>query len=199
MEIERQRGISVATSVMGFEYAKKQINILDTPGHQDFAEDTYRTLTAVDSAVVVIDVAKGVEAQTEKLVNVCRMRATPIMVYINKLDRLGKDAFELLDEIEEKLSLKVRPLSWPINMGKDFKGVYNLYEKNLQLFQPSKQTITESIVFEDINSPELEEYIGKEDAARLREELELIEEVYPKFSKETYLNSEVSPVFFGSA
>jgi peptide chain release factor 3 len=121
------------------------------------------------------------------------------MVYINKLDRLGKDAFELLDEIEEKLSLKVRPLSWPINMGKDFKGVYNLYEKNLQLFQPSKQTITESIVFEDINSPELEEYIGKEDAARLREELELIEEVYPKFSKETYLNSEVSPVFFGSA
>ncbi len=199
MEIERQRGISVATSVMGFEYKEKQINILDTPGHQDFAEDTYRTLTAVDSAIVVIDVAKGVETQTEKLVNVCRMRDTPIIVFVNKLDRLGKDAFELLDEIEEKLSLRVRPLSWPINMGDNFKGVYNIYEKNLKLFSPSKQTVTESIIIEDVNSPELESYIGEEDAEQLREELQLIDEVYDQFDEESYRAGKLSPVFFGSA
>jgi len=128
MEIEKQRGISVATSVMGFEYNDIKINILDTPGHQDFAEDTYRTLTAVDSVIVVIDVAKGVETQTEKLVKVCRMRNTPVIIFINKLDREGKHAFELLDEIEEKLDLKLTPLSWPISMGHDFKGVYDLYE-----------------------------------------------------------------------
>ena len=199
MEIERQRGISVATSVMGFEYDGKQINILDTPGHQDFAEDTYRTLTAVDSAIVVIDVAKGVEPQTEKLVNVCRMRNTPVIVFINKLDRLGKDAFELLDEIEEKLNLKVRPLSWPINMGDKFKGVYNLYEKNLKLFTPSKQVVTESVTIDDIQDPSLDEYVGEEDAETLRQELELIDEVYPDFSNEAYASGEISPVFFGSA
>lgn len=129
MDIERQRGISVATSVMAFEYRDRQINILDTPGHKDFAEDTYRTLSAVDSVIVVIDVAKGVEEQTEKLVEVCRMRNTPIIVFINKLDREGKDAFDLLDEVEEKLKIKVIPLSWPIGMGQRFQGVYNLYEK----------------------------------------------------------------------
>lgn len=199
MEIERQRGISVATSVMGFQYREKQINILDTPGHQDFAEDTYRTLTAVDSAIVVVDVAKGVEAQTEKLVKVCRMRDTPIIVFVNKLDRMGKDAFELLDEIEEKLDLKVRPLSWPINMGDKFKGVYNLYEKNLQLFTPSKQTVTDTITIDDINDPELDELIGSEDAEKLREELELINEVYPPFDQDTYRDATINPVFFGSA
>lgn len=199
MEIERQRGISVATSVMGFQYKGKQINILDTPGHQDFAEDTYRTLTAVDSAIVVIDVAKGVEQQTEKLVNVCRMRNTPVIVFVNKLDRLGKEAFELLDEIEEKLNIRVKPLSWPINMGDKFKGVYNLYEKNLQLFTPSKQTVTETITFDDVNDPTLKEYIGEEDAQKLREELELINEVYPEFSNEAYSSGQISPVFFGSA
>ena len=131
MEIEKQRGISVATSVMGFEYGGKKINILDTPGHKDFAEDTYRTLTAVDSVIVVIDVAKGVEEQTEKLVSVCRMRNIPMIVFINKLDREGKDAFDLLDEIEQKLGLKVVPLSYPIGMGYDFKGIYNIWEKNI--------------------------------------------------------------------
>jgi len=134
MEIERQRGISVATSVMGFEYKDIKINILDTPGHQDFQEDTFRTLTAADSVVVVIDVAKGVESQTEKLVKVCRMRNIPIIVFINKMDRPGKDAFELLDEIEQKLHLKVTPLSWPINMGPAFKGVYNIFSNSLNLF-----------------------------------------------------------------
>ena len=134
MEIERQRGISVATSVLAFEYKGYKINILDTPGHKDFAEDTYRTLTAVDSVIVVIDVAKGVEEQTEKLVKVCRMRNIPMLVFINKLDREGKDAFDLLDEVEQKLGLRVVPLSLPIGMGADFQGIYNIWENNIQLF-----------------------------------------------------------------
>ncbi len=198
MEIERQRGISVATSVMGFEYAGSKINILDTPGHQDFAEDTFRTLTAVDSVIVVIDVAKGVEPQTEKLVKVCRMRNTPIIVFINKLDRPGKDAFELLDEIEKKLELTVTPLSWPIGMGGGFKGVYNNYFKKLNLFTPGKQVVEESIEFDDLADPELETYLGDQ-AEDLRTELELVEGVYPEFNKEAYLNAALSPVFFGSA
>ncbi len=198
MEIERQRGISVATSVMGFEYNDLNINILDTPGHQDFAEDTFRTLTAVDSVIVVIDVAKGVEPQTEKLVKVCRMRKTPIIVFINKLDRPGKDGFELMDEVEQKLDLKVTPLSWPINMGPDFKGVYNIYEKNLYLFEPSKQRVEERFAFDDVNDPELESLIGK-DASILRDELSLIEGVYPDFNRDEYLSGNISPVFFGSA
>ena len=134
MEIERQRGISVATSVMAFNYRGLKINILDTPGHMDFQADTFRTLTAADSVIVVIDVAKGVETQTEKLVKVCRMRKTPIIVFTNKMDREGKEAFDLLDEIEQKLGLKTCPLSWPIGMGQRFKGVYNMYEKKLNLF-----------------------------------------------------------------
>src|SRR5210317_373926 len=146
MEIERQRGISVATSVLAFIYKDKKINILDTPGHKDFAEDTFRTLTAVDSVIVVIDVAKGVEEQTEKLVEVCRMRKIPIIVFINKLDREGKDGFDLLDELEKKLNFKVCPLSFPIGMGYDFQGVYNLWEHNIQLFQDEqKQTIGKKI------------------------------------------------------
>lgn len=200
MEIERQRGISVATSVMGFEYGDKKINILDTPGHQDFAEDTYRTLTAVDSVIVVIDVAKGVEAQTEKLVEVCRMRETPIMIFINKLDREGKDAYDLLDEIEQKLGLKVCPLSWPIGMGQRFMGVYNIWGANLKLFtEEKKQKIGESIEVDDINSTEIDRYIGSDAATTLREELDLIQGVYPSFDREAYLRGEVSPVFFGSA
>ena len=156
MEIERQRGISVATSVMAFEYQGKHINILDTPGHQDFAEDTYRTLTAVDSAIVVVDVAKGVETQTEKLVSVCRMRQTPIIVFINKLDREGRDAFDLLDEIEAKLGLRLCPLSWPIGMGADFQGVYDLWSKSLLIYnQVSKQRVAEGLSFSDLSSPEL--------------------------------------------
>jgi peptide chain release factor 3 len=200
MEIEKQRGISVATSVMAFDYAGKRINILDTPGHKDFAEDTYRTLTAVDSVIVVIDVAKGVEEQTEKLVEVCRMRKTPIIVFINKLDREGKDGLDLLDEVEEKLGLTVRPLSWPIGMGQRFQGVYNLYEQKLVLFRPhSKQTAEDVIEFTDLESPELDQHIGEAAATELREEVEMIETVYPKFDPERYRKGELSPVFFGSA
>lgn len=198
MEIERQRGISVATSVMGFEYQGNKINILDTPGHQDFQEDTFRTLTAADSVIVVIDVAKGVETQTEKLVKVCRMRKIPIMVFINKLDRPGKDAFELLDEVEQKLHLKITPLSWPVGMGADFRGVYNMHFKSLNLFNPGSQVIEESIAFDDLDNPELEEYIG-EKATELREDQELVTGVYPELKIEEYLSGDISPVFFGSA
>ena len=200
MEIERQRGISVATSVLAFIYKDKKINILDTPGHKDFAEDTFRTLTAVDSVIVVIDVAKGVEEQTEKLVEVCRMRKIPIIVFINKLDREGKDAFDLLDEVEQKLGLSVTPLSFPIGMGYDFKGIYNIYEKNINLFSgDSKKNIEETIAFDDVQNPELENVIGEKAAQTLRDDLELVNGVYPEFSKEKYLASEQQPVFFGSA
>jgi peptide chain release factor 3 len=199
MEIEKQRGISVATSVMGFEYKDRKINILDTPGHKDFAEDTYRTLTAVDSVIIVIDIAKGVEEQTKKLAEVCRMRNTPVMVFVNKMDRDGKDVFDLLDEIESMLQIKVRPLAWPIGMGYNFKGVYNLYNKNLRLFEANQEVISPAISFDDVNSPEIEKYIGKEAAETLREESELVETVYPEFNLESYRKAEVAPVFFGSA
>ena len=200
MEIERQRGISVATSVLAFFYKDKKINILDTPGHKDFAEDTFRTLTAVDSVIVVIDVAKGVEEQTEKLVAVCRMRNIPMIVFINKLDREGKDAFDLLDEIEQKLGLKVTPLSYPIGMGHDFQGIYNIYERNLQLFtEESKTKITDSRSFEDLDNPELESLIGETAAVELREQLELVDGVYPEFDIEAYRSGDLQPVFFGSA
>lgn len=200
MEIERQRGISVATSVLAFNYKDKKINILDTPGHRDFAEDTFRTLTAVDSVIVVIDVAKGVEPQTEKLVEVCRMRNIPMIVFINKLDREGKDAFDLMDEVEQKLGLRVTPMSFPIGMGYDFKGIYNIWEQKLNLFSGDKKTsISESIEFKDVSSPELDNAVGEKAANTLREELELIDEVYPDFSREEYLKGQLQPVFFGSA
>ncbi len=200
MEIERQRGISVATSVLAFIYQDKKINILDTPGHKDFAEDTFRTLTAVDSVIVVIDVAKGVEPQTEKLVEVCRMRNIPMLVFINKLDREGKDAFDLLDEVEQKLGLRVTPMSFPIGMGYDFKGIYNIWEKKINLFSgDNKTTISEGLEFNDIANPELDTIIGETAAETLREELELIDEVYPKFNQDEYLAGQLQPVFFGSA
>lgn len=200
MEIERQRGISVATSVLAFIYRDKKINILDTPGHKDFAEDTFRTLTAVDSVIVVIDVAKGVEEQTEKLVEVCRMRNIPMLVFINKLDREGKDAFDLLDEVEQRLGLSVSPMSFPIGMGYDFKGIYNIYESNINLFSgDSKKNIEDTIAINDLNSPELEKMVGTNQALELRENLELVSGVYPPFNKEAYLKGEQQPVFFGSA
>lgn len=200
MDIEKQRGISVATSVMGFEYKDLKINILDTPGHKDFAEDTYRTLTAVDSVIMVIDCVKGVEEQTEKLMEVCRMRNTPVICFINKLDREGRDAFELLDEIEEKLDIKVRPMSWPIGMGKTLRGVYNIYENNLNLYEPNKQKrVDEVIEIKGVEDPQLEKHLPETLVNELREEIELVNGVYDPFDSETYLNGEVAPVFFGSA
>lgn len=200
MEIEKQRGISVATSVMGFEYKGQKINLLDTPGHQDFAEDTYRTLTAVDSVIMVIDCVKGVEIQTEKLMEVCRMRNTPVICFINKLDREGQDPYDLLDEVEQKLDIKVRPLSWPISMGKSFKGVYNLYDKQLNLFTPSQRKVSDDrIIIEDLSDTQLDDMIGANLAEQLREDVELIEGVYPDFDPKEYLEGKVAPVFFGSA
>ena len=210
MEIEKQRGISVATSVMGFEYNGYKINILDTPGHQDFAEDTFRTLTAVDSVIIVIDAAKGVETQTRRLMQVCRMRKTPVMVFVNKMDREGKDPFDLLDEIESELGIGVTPLSWPINSGQRFKGVYNIFQHTLDLYTPDKTHVTESMRYDNINSPEIDELVGVQDATKLRSDLELITEVYPQFTDEDvlsqttirnsqYLSGDLAPVFFGSA
>ena len=198
MDIEKQRGISVSTSVMEFDYEGYKVNILDTPGHQDFAEDTYRTLTAVDSAIIVVDSAKGVEAQTRKLMEVCRMRKTPVIIFINKMDREGRDPFDVLDELEKELQIKVRPLSWPIGQGRKFKGVYNIYEQQLNLFTPNKQRVTEKVEV-DIQSEELDKQVGEKEAAQLRDDLELVDGVYPTFDKQTYLSAEVAPVFFGSA
>ena len=201
MEIERQRGISVATSVMGFEYKDIKINILDTPGHEDFAEDTYRTLTAVDAVIIVIDGAKGVESQTRKLMNVCRMRNTPVMVFVNKLDRPCKDPFDLLDEIENELQIRVRPLSFPISSGPTFKGVYNLYEHNINLFtSDERQTAdAQTVQFDDISSSALDELITERYANQLREDIDLVEGVYEEFEREQYLAGRLAPVFFGSA
>ena len=200
MEIERQRGISVSTSVLAFNYKEKKINILDTPGHKDFAEDTFRTLTAVDSVIVVIDVAKGVEEQTEKLVEVCRMREIPIIIFINKLDREGKDAFDLLDELEKKLKFKVCPLSFPIGMGYDFQGIYNIWENNLMLFkEENKQKISKTTNISDLDDSRLTEFIGEIASEKLKEEVNIVREVYPNYNQSEYLNCKQQPVFFGSA
>ena len=198
MEIEKQRGISVATSVMAFEYKDKLINILDTPGHKDFAEDTYRTLTAVDSVILVIDCVKGVEEQTEKLMEVCRMRNTPVIVFINKLDRDGRDPYDLIDELENKLDIKVRPLTWPIGMGKTFKGVYNLAQNELNLFTAG-QTQDDIKQFKDLDTPELDQMLGESYANTLREDVELIHGVYDDFDAKPFLEGKIAPVFFGSA
>ena len=200
MEIERQRGISVATSVMAFEYRGFNINILDTPGHKDFAEDTYRTLTAVDSVILVIDSVKGVEAQTKRLMEVCAMRKTPVIVFINKLDREGRDPYELLDEIENTLNIQARPLTWPINMGARFKGVYSLYNSELNLFRPGSQKNDQNqIQIKDLSDERLVKEIGEKDASKLREDVELITGVYEEFNEEAYLKGNLAPVFFGSA
>ena len=198
MDIEKQRGISVTTSVMEFDYHGYKVNILDTPGHQDFAEDTYRTLTAVDSVIIVVDGAKGVETQTRKLMEVCRMRSTPVIVFVNKMDREAKDPFDLLDELEEELHIHVRPLTWPIESGPRFRGVYNLYEHNLNLFQPSKQVVTQKVEV-DVQTDDLDRHIGPDLARKLRDELELIEGVYPELDLEEYRAGTTAPVFFGSA
>jgi peptide chain release factor 3 len=200
MEIERQRGISVATSVMSFEYNNILINLLDTPGHKDFAEDTYRTLTAVDSVILVVDSVNGVEEQTRRLMEVCRMRDTPVIVFINKMDRDGKNRFDLLEEIEKELRISLHPMTWPINSGKDFKGVYDIHNKSLVLFTANTKANDEDVVaIGDINDQLLDQKIGDTDARILREDVELVEAVHGELDEEDYLNGQVAPVFFGSA
>jgi peptide chain release factor 3 len=199
MSIEKERGISVTTSVMKFNYRDFEINLLDTPGHQDFSEDTYRVLTAVDSTLMVIDNAKGVESQTEKLMEVCRMRNTPIMTFINKLDREGKAPLDILDEIEDKLQIECTPLSWPIGMGKRFKGVYSLLHRQLHLFTPGGDTREQDgIVIKDLSDPVLDELLGSQ-ADELRGDIELIEGAVNPFEMKHYLKGSQTPVFFGSA
>lgn len=200
MEIEKQRGISVATSVMSFEYKGKLVNILDTPGHKDFAEDTYRTLTAVDSVILVIDCVKGVEEQTERLMEVCRMRNTPVIVFINKMDRDGKDPFDLLDELEDKLNIHVHPMSWPINGGSEFKGVYLLHNQSLNLFESHKTKLNDDTVkMDSLDDSRLDALVGAKNANKLREDAELIDGVYGDLEVENYLKAQIAPVFFGSA
>ena len=196
LEIEKQRGISVATSVLSFDYKDAIINLLDTPGHKDFAEDTYRTLTAVDSVILVIDSVKGVEEQTEKLMQVCRMRNTPVIVFINKLDREGKEPIELLHELEQKLSIHVRPLSWPMGKGFSFRGVYNIYKNSFAFFHSNKQVVEEDIkVFNSIDDPELQEMFGYA-AEKLKHDVDLINGIYHEFSGKKYRHGHKSGIFW---
>ncbi len=199
MSLEKERGISVTTSVMKFNYRDFEINLLDTPGHQDFSEDTYRVLTAVDSSLMVIDHAKGVEPQTEKLMEVCRNRNTPIMTFINKLDREGMAPLDILDDIENKLQIECTPLSWPIGMGKRFKGVYNLFQKQLHLFRPGADTREQGgVVFQNLSDPALDQLLGSQ-ADELRADIELIECAVNPFEISDYLKGSQTPIFFGSA
>ena len=199
MTIEKDRGISVTTSVMKFNYRDYEINLLDTPGHQDFSEDTYRVLTAVDSALMVIDSAKGVEPQTEKLMEVCRMRNTPIITFINKLDREGLPPLDLMDEIEDKLQIECTPLSWPIGMGKSFKGVYDLHRKQLRMFDGGLKTRgQEEVMIRDLSEPLLDELLGDQ-ADQLREDVELLDGAADPLEREHFLRGSQTPVFFGSA
>ncbi len=200
MAIERERGISVATSVMNFEFQDKVFNLLDTPGHEDFSEDTYRTLTAVDSAVMVLDGAKGIETQTRKLFEVCRLRDMPIITFVNKMDRESRDPFDLLDEIEKTLALTVTPASWPIGMGQDFKGCYDLVRDQLLLVDKTDtKRITEPLTCKGLSDPMIDEKIGAEAAALLREQVEMVRGVCPPFDAQSYLEGHLTPVFFGSA
>jgi len=200
MEMEKERGISVTSSVMQFPYNQHIINLLDTPGHEDFSEDTYRTLTAVDSALMVIDVAKGVEQRTIKLMEVCRLRDTPILTFINKLDREGREPIDLLDEVESILNIECSPITWPIGMGKSFKGVFHLLEDKVYLFESGKNTkIGDNTIIEGIDNPQLDELLGKEFAQEVREEVELISGTTNPFSLDSFLEGKQTPVFFGSA
>ncbi|MDX8389420.1 MAG: peptide chain release factor 3 [Mariprofundaceae bacterium] len=199
MSIEQERGISVTSSVMRFNYRDYEINLLDTPGHQDFSEDTYRVLTAVDSAIMVIDSGNGVEAQTEKLMSICRMRNTPIMTFINKLDREGLSPLELLSDIEEKLQIECVPLSWPIGMGKNFKGVYDIYRQSLRLFTAGQQDVVgDEVMISDLSDPNLDQLLG-EQANELRDDIELLEGAAEPFDHQQFLKGNQTPVFFGSA
>lgn len=199
MSMEQERGISVTSSVMQFPYDKRVVNLLDTPGHEDFSEDTYRTLTAVDSALMVIDGAKGVEARTIKLMGVCRLRDTPILSFVNKMDRDIRDAIELLDEIEEVLGIQAAPINWPIGMGKEFKGVYNLYTDKIHIFQQGQgHTISEDMQIDGLNSSEAEQLLGV-DYEDFAEEIDLVRGASHEFDLESYLSGAMTPVFFGTA
>ncbi len=200
MEMEKERGISITSSIMQFDYDNHVINLLDTPGHEDFSEDTYRTLTAVDSALMVIDVAKGVEMRTIKLMEVCRLRDTPILTFINKLDREGKEPIDLMDEVETVLNIECAPITWPIGMGKRFKGVVHLLDDKVYLYEAGKNSeIGENIIIDGVDNPQLDEILGNDVVAEMREEVELIRETTTPFNVDEFLKGKQTPVFFGSA
>ena len=200
MKVERERGISVSASVMSFDYAGHDFNLVDTPGHEDFSEDTYRTLTAVDSAVMVIDAAKGIESQTRKLFEVCRLRDVPIMTFVNKMDREARDPFDLMSEIEQTLALDVTPASWPIGMGRDFKGCYDLIRDRLILMDRKKgDVLTDGIACNGLDDPKLDELLGSDVAAQLREDVEMARGLCKPFDAEAYREGHMTPVYFGSA
>ncbi|MGA2406540.1 MAG: peptide chain release factor 3 [Bacteroidales bacterium] len=200
MEIEKQRGISVSTSVMAFDYNNIRVNILDTPGHKDFAEDTYRTLSAVDSVILVVDSVKGVEEQTRKLMEVCRRRHTPVMVFINKMDREGIYPYDLLEELEQELKIAVCPYTWPIGNGKQFKGVYNLYKKEVQIFAAEKSSVPESLIStQNLKDKKLRDYVGIESINKLWEEIDFVNDMFESFNMQFYREGYLAPLFFGSA
>ena len=200
MKLEQERGISVTSSVMQFNYHDCVVNLLDTPGHADFSEDTYRTLTAVDSALMVIDCAKGVEQRTIKLMEICRMRQTPIFTFINKLDREGREPIELLDEVESVLGIQCAPITWPVGMGKRLKGVYHLEEDAVHLYESGKNYVTQQAkIIQGIDNPLLDERLGKYDSQELRDEIELVKGASHEFDPKAYLEGRQTPVFFGSA
>jgi peptide chain release factor 3 len=199
MQMEVDRGISISTSVMGFDYKNRKVNLLDTPGHEDFSEDTYRTLTAVDSALMVIDSVKGVEERTRKLCEICRMRHTPIITFLNKLDREGKEPISVLDEVEKELNIYVSPMTWPVGQGQQFKGVYSFTEKRIILFDAHDIQSEKSLIIGDIYDEALDKAVGAAAAAKLRDDVAMVEGVYPPFNREDYLNGLITPVFFGSA
>ena len=200
LKVERERGISVASSVMSYEYKGNAFNLLDTPGHEDFSEDTYRTLTAVDSAVMVIDAARGIQQQTRKLFEVCRLRDMPITTFINKLDRESQDPFVLLDEIEQTLQIDVVPASWPIGMGQLFKGCYDLFNDKLMLVARGSETEPDpGMICNGLSDPRLDELLGQQLAFEVREQVEMVRELCSKFDREAYLAGNLTPVYFGSA
>lgn len=199
MEMEKERGISVTSSVMQFPYKGRIVNLLDTPGHADFSEDTYRTLTAVDSALMVIDSAKGVEERTIKLMEVCRLRDTPILTFINKLDREGRDPLDLLSEVENILNIRCAPITWPIGMGKGFKGIFHLYQDNVRLFEAHGKDADAGELIQGLDNPRLDELFGSSMAEELREEIDLVRGASDQFDLEAFLSGQMTPVFFGSA
>ncbi|MEM9593129.1 MAG: peptide chain release factor 3 [Acidobacteriota bacterium] len=200
MKVERERGISVTSSVMTFDYGGCTFNLLDTPGHEDFSEDTYRTLTAVDSAVMVLDAAKGIEAQTRKLFEVCRLRDMPIVTFVNKLDREARDPFEILDEVEQDLQIEVTPGSWPIGMGQSFRGCYDLLHDQLVLLdRGQKNTKVDGVVCDGLDDPKLDQLLDASQVSKLRDEVEMARGLCPEMSRETYLEGNMTPFYFGSA
>ena len=200
MQMEQDRGISITSSVMSYHYNERYVHLLDTPGHKDFSEDTYRTLTAVESVLMMIDSAKGVEEQTQKLMEVCRLRDTPIVTFMNKFDRESLDAFELLDNIEKELSIQCIPMTWPIGMGIDFKGVYDIKTQKVRVFGDKKDPFKPTIIdASDLNNPELIKYIGTELRDKLEEDLMMVSELIPELKMDEYLAGIQTPVFFGSA